>query len=228
MSRCIDPDLGALLQPYELHALSDEDTERFRIHLLECQYCFEQFKNFQLESGLLRSDQEVREQVRRAATRSGAKSESHFALLWRMLWPKVPLPLKPVLLYVLLLLLVVPAYRGMVVLVKKEPKYLATVKLPKLRSEAYTIAIEPGVEYTFVDLLEKHIRGDTLDVRIEELDGGLIWQRSTSASVGLDRSVLFTLPQAKLRSRLYKLKICDHQTGECQERYINIVKKHIR
>ena len=230
MSRCTDPDSGALLQAYELHALSDEDTERFRIHLLECEYCFKRFKSFQLESGLLRSDQGVREQVRRAAAGRPVPPESLFAHLGRALWPRTPLPLKPALLYLLLLIMIIPAYHGMVMLAKKgdvrtEVVNLAYGQRGMTKEDARRIELKPQTQCELIVPLEKRIRGDSLKITIEMLDGTPLWQHSFILQPGSGRMIPITLPQSKLRTMLYRLVIYDGQTDERQEVYLNIAKK---
>ena len=113
MSECTDPHLGALLHAYGLNALSEEDFKRFEIHLLECEHCYEQLKKFRQVAPLLRSDRDVREMVREAA-RGQEESKSFWGKLGHKLWPDTPLVLKPAVAYILILLMVVPAYYGLI------------------------------------------------------------------------------------------------------------------
>lgn len=45
--KCVEPELGALLFPYELGTLSEEDSERFEDHLFKCDACREEFQRGQ-------------------------------------------------------------------------------------------------------------------------------------------------------------------------------------
>lgn len=112
-SKCTDPELGVLLHAYELNILSDEDTERFEIHLLECEYCFEQIKDFESEAGLLSSDEEVKKLIQECSQEEYPQSESFLRKLWHHLWPEVPWIFKPALAYLLILVMILPAYWGL-------------------------------------------------------------------------------------------------------------------
>ncbi len=39
LDRCREPEIGMLLHGYELGVLTEEETERFEIHLIECSFC---------------------------------------------------------------------------------------------------------------------------------------------------------------------------------------------
>lgn len=106
MSDCIDKGLGKLLHAYELHALSEQDVERFEMHLMHCEYCFSRVAEFSEYAEAIRSGESVKEAVGRTS------EESSLNIIWQYLWPRVPFPFKPGVVYVLLLLLVAPAYYG--------------------------------------------------------------------------------------------------------------------
>ena len=112
MSECTDSKLGILLLAYELGALPAEETERFETHLLQCDYCFNELTNFRQQTTLLANDPEVRS-VTEAKARKVAKSESFAGRLRLALWPKAPFVLKPAVAYLLVLLMIVPAYLGL-------------------------------------------------------------------------------------------------------------------
>jgi len=112
MSKCSKPDVGALLHAYELNALSEEDTERFERHLLECEHCFNDVQEFGSGAVLLATDNEVKNMVRRADP-TDLQSESAIRKLWGRLWPETPFVFKPVLAYLLVLFMAIPAYHGL-------------------------------------------------------------------------------------------------------------------
>ena len=112
MSKCSEPDIGALLHAYELNALSEEDVERFEIHLLKCEHCFNDVQGFGHGAALIATDNEVKKMVRRADP-TDLQSESATRKLWRRLWPETPFVFKPVLAYLLVLFMAIPAYHGL-------------------------------------------------------------------------------------------------------------------
>jgi len=113
MPKCKNPDLGRLLHAYELNALSEEDAERFEIHLLGCEHCFSELKAFEEAAALLRSDQELTELASEVAADLEGSRESLLGRAWRHLWPETPWVFKPALAYLIILLLIIPAYRGL-------------------------------------------------------------------------------------------------------------------
>jgi len=109
MSECIDKDTGVLLHAYEIRALSDSEIERFEIHLLACEYCFNEVSAFRGESSLLASDEGVKAIVREAA-RKFRPPESIAKRLWRYIWPDVPFVFKPAFVYLVLFMISLPIY----------------------------------------------------------------------------------------------------------------------
>ena len=120
MSRCTDHNLGQMLHAFELDQLDADLKEQFELHLLGCDYCFEQVSRFENVAGLLRSDADVRELVSSRAAVAGTvpepahaeEKESPWSRLRAFLWPETNFFLKPVVTYLLVLLLAYPAYVG--------------------------------------------------------------------------------------------------------------------
>jgi hypothetical protein len=113
MPECTDRELGSLLLAYELGALPTAEVERFETHLLQCDYCFDELMSFRQESALLSSDSEVRS-VTEASSNRQTGSESLLVRIRRSLWPHTSFILKPAVAYILILLLLIPAYRGLI------------------------------------------------------------------------------------------------------------------
>lgn len=110
--KCTDSTIGELRHAYEIGALSVEDTEKFEIHMLECEACYEEVSQFDDAAELMRSDVEIRREVRQAAD-AGETRPSLVSTLIKYLWPETPLVFKPAVAFFALALLVYPAYRGM-------------------------------------------------------------------------------------------------------------------
>lgn len=71
MSNCTDRKIGRLLHHYELGLLSDEDRRRFEMHLLECDICFEDVRQFRQQALLMKNDNEVKYTINEIAKGSG-------------------------------------------------------------------------------------------------------------------------------------------------------------
>ena len=108
---CIAPDVGILLHAYELGALSAEDVERFEIHLLACRACFETVQNFAPHAENLRQDVGARQAVS-PAERTEVLPLTFRRQLWHWLWPNRTWTFRPALIYLVLLILIYPAYLG--------------------------------------------------------------------------------------------------------------------
>ncbi|MCK4773655.1 MAG: zf-HC2 domain-containing protein, partial [Candidatus Krumholzibacteria bacterium] len=115
MNRCTDHKIGDLLHAFELDQLDAEQQEAFELHLLSCDHCFEQVSRFEGVASLLRSDADVQELVRSAATalEPETERESLWSRLLDALWPKTTFLLKPVVSYLIVILLAFPAYVGL-------------------------------------------------------------------------------------------------------------------
>jgi hypothetical protein len=112
MLKCKDSELGKLLFAYELNGLSEEATERFETHLLECEYCFNELKSFEREADLLSSDDDVKRLINDAARPDHTRQDSVMSKVWKFLWPETPIVFRPALGYIVILLLIIPAYWG--------------------------------------------------------------------------------------------------------------------
>lgn len=112
MTSCTDPRIGVLLHAYELHALSEDETERFERHLLKCDYCFEQVQAFASAATVLADDGDVKKLVDRQVNvqPKNLRSGNWFR---RHLWPDSPLLLRPGLLYAVIVLMLIPTLRSL-------------------------------------------------------------------------------------------------------------------
>jgi hypothetical protein len=109
MSACSDSKAGALLHAYELRLLSEEETERFETHLLSCEDCFTRLGQFREKAALLMEDEEAKNLLQEAFTGKAAAGKSLAEKLREHLWPRAPVFFKPLLAYIAILILIIPA-----------------------------------------------------------------------------------------------------------------------
>ncbi len=75
MNGCVNKALGQLLHDYELGLLSDEDNDRFEMHLYECDYCLAQVREFMDVSRILTEDPDARAVLEEIAREPGIKKD---------------------------------------------------------------------------------------------------------------------------------------------------------
>jgi hypothetical protein len=226
MSKCTDSKLGALLHAYELKALSDEDVERFEIHLLECEFCFEQLKDFEVAADLLVSDKEVKELIKEYAPMESSHPEPYLKKLWQNIWPETSLIFKPALAYLLILLLILPAYYGLKRSTQEEIRPITqTINLMPFRSVGEDVfKISLGKDGVISFLFEDAVAGQSYQVAIESEDGRVAYKNDTFREFDANRTGRLLLPLVKMKIGNYSLVITDPRTGNRQEYTFQIKK----
>jgi hypothetical protein len=134
MLKCKDQEQGKLLLAYELGGLSEQENERFEIHLIECEHCFNELKGFERESSLLSQDTDIKDLIGQSVGEIQAETKSLLGKVWRYLWPETRLIYKPALAYFLILLMIVPAYRGIMESTDSQVRTIQNVMLLPDRS----------------------------------------------------------------------------------------------
>ena len=84
---CIDRRLGDLIHAYELDMLSVDQRRQFETHLLECDACFEQVKQFADANSLLNFDPDVRKLAARIESEEAAVVRDRQSRRSRVAWP---------------------------------------------------------------------------------------------------------------------------------------------
>ena len=146
MSDCTNEQMRALLHTYELGGLSEEDAERFEIHLTECETCFNDVKAFQAEARILRVDNDARAIIANPPL-AAAAGESWIARIWSCLWPKAPLVFRPAVAYFAVLLIAFVAIPFLSDSTEIRP--FRIVDLVDVRSGG-AIVIESGAECDYI------------------------------------------------------------------------------
>ena len=104
---CIDPKIGLFLHAYELETLGASDTDIFETQLLSCDFCFEEIQTFKTQAKILRADPEIKETVEKEMATKGKSKIRQY------LWPDYPLIFRPAAIFILVLILIYPAYLGL-------------------------------------------------------------------------------------------------------------------
>lgn len=210
MSKCKDPDLGVLLHAYELNVLSEEDIERFEIHLLGCEHCFDQLKNFEQEAALLTSDDEVRELVGDAVREEYPQAELLLRRLWRYIWPDTPVVFKPALAYLLILLMILPAYHGLKKFTEGQIRAVQTISLFPGRSTAEDVfKISVGDDGLISFVFRGAVVGESYRVVIECEDGRVVFRDDAFRRFDEYETGRLLLPIVKMKPGGYRLVITD-------------------
>lgn len=210
MSKCNDPDLGALLHAYELNVLSEEDSERFETHLMECEHCFNQLKSFERGAALLSSDDEVKKLIKEAVREEYPQSESLLKRLWRCIWPETPFVFKPALAYIVILLMILPAYYGLKRSPERSIMRVQQISLIPHRSGAESVfKISAGGDGLIRFVFRGAIPGENYHVLIQSENGRVIFQDDSFDEFDEYGAGLLSLSLTKLKPGSYKLVITD-------------------
>jgi hypothetical protein len=210
MSKCKDSDLGQLLHAYELNALSQEDSERFETHLLGCEHCFSQLKSFEQEAALLTSDDEVKQLIGEAAAEESPQEESLLKKFWRYLWPETPVVFKPAMAYLLILLMILPAYHGLRKLTKDQIRPVQIISLFPDRSIPEDVfKISAGGDGLLSFVFRGAVAGEDYHLLIESQDGRVVFQDDAFSSFDQYGTGRLLLPLSKMRPGEYRLVIIE-------------------
>ena len=109
--KCTDDSVGVLLHAYELGLLSPEDRDRFEIHLMSCDYCYGELKQFAPRGIMLGGSPDVKQALdeKLAAAQRKRLSQRKTPEYDR---PGIFFAFKPAFLYLIIVLLMVPSYFG--------------------------------------------------------------------------------------------------------------------
>ncbi len=210
MSKCNDQKLGTLLHAYELRALADPERENFELHLMHCDHCLKELREFENYAEVLERSSIARKLVDQQL---GCRPET----LWRRLWPVAPLLLKPAVLYGLLVLLAIPAFIG---ITSRSSGYQDIRPVPSLvlspirSTESPSISSSGGTEGVAFILFPDAVLGKNYELRITDETGNVTATRS-DIRFDANGGTTLLLPLAKMRPGVYRLAIIDPaQSGD--------------
>lgn len=206
---CIDPELGALLFAYEIGALSAEDVKRFELHLLECEHCFKEAESFSEYSKMLREDGTVRDEIVKTSNATET-SKSIWRRLWSYLWPARPLPFRPAIIYLLILVLLYPAYRGIFHTDKPDFSQVQSISLVPARSTGQeTFLISSGLDGIISFMYHGAVPGKKYSVVIKTEDGSAIMSDDSFTAFDDFETGWLRFPVNLMKPGLYRLEVRD-------------------
>jgi hypothetical protein len=210
MLKCIDPKVGQLLYAYELGALPDEDVEKFELHLFECEYCLNELNTSEDMTRLLRADQQIIKTTETELQKQ-SRTEPFLARLWKLFWPKGNLILKPALAYLIILLLITPAYHGIVERDTQKVRVASqSIELvPPIRGEAEMKVIDKklGERANIAFYLDGARVGEQYKVMIESSDGRIIYKNDSFHAFDKNHIGRLNLFTSLFEPGIYKIKL---------------------
>jgi hypothetical protein len=210
MPKCIDPDIGKLLHAYELKALSEEDEDRFEVHLLECEHCFEELQAFEQKAALLTSDDDVKGLVLEAIEARPIATESLRRRIWRYLWPKAPVLFRPALAWVVVLVMIVPAYLGLHksrISQIGSPQKIVLVAEKSAGDRYFDISLRRDGLIRFI--YRDAVAGRSYRVFIESAAGTIFYEDARFDDFDEYGQAELSFPLGRMRPGLYRLVVID-------------------
>lgn len=208
-SECCDPKIGVLLHAYEVGSLSDENTQRFEIHMLRCERCHSEIALFESQSELLRQDKVVRHEA--ALEASSATDESaRIGGIWKSLWPDKSRVLQPAWLIIAIILLIYPAYLGLRTSDPQEVAPLQVIALVPTRSAVrmhfqLDQTEEVAISFVYVGAKEDH----SYEIILREASGDVIYSNSNFTSFNEWGTGHLFMPAGTMKSGNYIIVIKD-------------------
>lgn len=192
MSGCINKELGQLLHDYELGLLSDEDNNRFEMHLYECEHCLAQVRDFMDASKILVGDPDAQDLVEKLARESeGERKHSPF--------------LKLLIAAILVVVIAVSVYRFGIY--EEPPGIVQTLELlPTRTGGSYIIFLEKGGDVSISFFVADGFRG-SVDITISKVDGDTILSLLEYTDINEMGLGNISLPVTKFSEGHYMLQI---------------------
>ncbi|MFH1891547.1 MAG: hypothetical protein ABIK83_02570 [Candidatus Zixiibacteriota bacterium] len=207
MSDCANSDTGKLLHGYEIGILSEKECEAFEIHLLKCRNCHDQLQAFEESAIHLTTSDRIRAFVDKTLSQQQS-AESLSGRIWRFLWPDAPLITKPAVAYLVILLLIVPAYLGInrsdISIVSE---FEQTVHLTPTRTSPQTLNKSMGNIALLTFRFDDYQHGLTYIITIESDDGTVVFVNNEFASFDARGIGYLSLTLQDMKSGRYHLAI---------------------
>ncbi|MDH3889455.1 MAG: hypothetical protein OEV49_00080 [candidate division Zixibacteria bacterium] len=207
MNGCIDKEVGKLLHDYEMNWLTEENQERFELHLMDCDFCTQEVTQLESTARLLTDDDTVKAAVRRSVSEKERETTLRQRLV-QLLWPKTNLLMRPALVYLLVVLLLPLAYHGILRDRPVRPQIapVHNVQLVSTRGATTTIRPQPGMDMVLTFGFDGAVPGDRYEVRVQSEQLGLVYE-NTRLSFDERQTAHLRLPNSLLNAGEYTVTI---------------------
>ncbi len=193
-----------LLHAWELGILSPEEAERFELEMMQNERLFEQVRRFQTEADILLRAEEVRK-VTHMAIKENTPGGSLSNRLARILSPQ-----GPVLGYLLILLLIYPAFVGVSNLMEDDIRPLHSVSLFPARSANHaTVKISPDKEVVLSFVFRGAVPGKAYRIALSAQDQETLLLDKEFTDFDDHETGRLLLPAHLMRPGFYRLIITD-------------------
>jgi hypothetical protein len=157
--------------------LSGDDQERFELHLMDCSYCFNEARRFEPVAKHLSDDETIKAEV--VSSIGAAGQEINFwSKLRELFWPKTNFLLKPAVVYLMILIILPIAYKGL-----RPPETTPTTINPalvadlvSLRGEIQTIHAESGSDIIINFAYDQAVAGNYYRVTLLSEYGYILYE----------------------------------------------------
>jgi len=210
MLKCTDPQLGELLYTYELDLLPEEDMGKFETHLFSCEYCQTQLEGFEKEADLLSKDDGFKKIAQKAAGRRLTSLNSIGEKLYPYLRPITSVFSKPAFAYLLIFLMIIPAYHGLKRRPDRRIRPVQTIQLFFDRApadDALKIRLKSDGLICFV--FEEAVSGKLYQVVIESEGGQTVFRHDAFNNFDEYGTGRLLFPQDKMKPGAYRVILTD-------------------
>ncbi|MCP4633886.1 MAG: zf-HC2 domain-containing protein [candidate division Zixibacteria bacterium] len=209
MVNCNNPKIAALLHPYELNALSEDDAELFELHLINCEECYNRVRNFESKSHTLLTNDGIKDIV--AGPNSEGWTEQSFMIrIWKYLWPNFPILFRPALVYSMLILILIPIYFSLNDNDSDSIRSIQSIMLMTIRSSDSAVfkikGSEEGILCFFCDGVNP---GKGYQVSIKSSDGNEVYRDNNFTGFDDYEMGRLLIPICQMDSGNYCLEIKD-------------------
>jgi len=214
---CTDADVGALLHAYEIGGLAEKDVERFEIHVLQCDHCYEAVQAFAPWAELLRTDRGIRSLVREAVE-APESAGSRLRRWGRYLWPPWPLPFRPAVIYLVILVLLYPTYRWWQRSSSPSVRDIQAIMLVPSRASTQEGVLKAGRDAAVTFVYRGAIPGKRYQVRLTQDGGAVIFTDGSYTEFDKYETGHLLLPADRMRPGGYFLEITDPEGSPPENR----------
>ncbi len=209
--KCTDLDTGALIHAYEIGILTAEDIERFELHLMDCEHCMSQVSKFENEMVAIRTDESIQQQTSKAVKKID-KDSSYFSKILELISFR-----KPTIAYIIVLLLIYPAYLGLFTKSNDEIQTAQTINLmPTRASTPFKITQNDNYILTFV--YYGAVEGKQYQIVLKSENGITIWYSEEFAGFDQFEIGRIIIPAKLMEPSKYSLTITDMSLSKSETR----------